>query len=49
VLQLAASIESGSEHPLAASILSAAETKQIKLEKVNKFEAIAGFGVTAFI
>ena len=49
VLQLAASIESGSEHPLAASILSAAESKQIKLEKVNKFEAIAGFGVTAFI
>ena len=49
VLQLAASIESGSEHPLAASILSAAENKHIKLEKVNNFEAIAGFGVTAFI
>ncbi len=49
VLQLAASIESGSEHPLAASILSAAENKQIKLEKVNNFEAIAGFGVTAVI
>jgi Cu+-exporting ATPase len=49
VLQLAASIESGSEHPLAASILSAAENKQIKLEKVTKFEAVAGFGVTAQI
>ena len=49
VLQLAASIESGSEHPLAAAILTAAENKQIKLEKVNKFEAIAGFGVTAQI
>ena len=47
VLQLAASIESGSEHPLAAAILAAAESKQIKLEKVSKFEAIAGFGVTA--
>ena len=49
VLQFAASIESGSEHPLAASILSAAESKQIKLEKINKFEAIAGYGVTAVI
>jgi Cu+-exporting ATPase len=49
LLQLAASIESGSEHPLAAAILTAAENKQIKLEKVNKFEAIAGYGVTAFI
>lgn len=45
VLQLAASIESGSEHPLATAILSAAEDKQIKLEKVSKFEAVAGHGV----
>ena len=49
VLQLAASIESGSEHPLAAAILKAAENMQIKLEKVKKFEAIAGHGVTARI
>ncbi|MDD1628911.1 MAG: heavy metal translocating P-type ATPase [Methylococcaceae bacterium] len=49
VLQLAASIESGSEHPLAAAILTAAENKQIKLEKAKHFEAIAGFGVTAQI
>ncbi len=49
VLQLAASIESGSEHPLAAAILKAAENKQIKLEKVKQFEAVAGFGVTANI
>ena len=49
VLQLAASIESGSEHPLAAAILTAAEKKQIKLEKAKHFEAIAGFGVTAQI
>jgi len=47
ILKLAASIESGSEHPLAAAILTAAEQKQIKLEKVKQFEAIAGFGVTA--
>ncbi|MDO9104333.1 MAG: heavy metal translocating P-type ATPase [Methylovulum sp.] len=47
VLQLAASIESGSEHPLAASVLAAAERKQLKLEKMTQFEAIAGFGVSA--
>ncbi|MBK8816316.1 MAG: copper-translocating P-type ATPase [Methylococcaceae bacterium] len=49
VLQLAASIESGSEHPLAASILAAAKEKQLKLDKVQKFEAIAGHGVSAEI
>ena len=49
VLQLAASIESGSEHPLAASILAAAKDKQLKLEKAQKFEAIAGHGVAANI
>jgi len=49
VLQLAASIESGSEHPLAAAILKAAENRQIKLEKVKKFEAVPGHGITARI
>lgn len=49
VLALAASIESSSEHPLAASILAAAKEKQLKLEKVQQFEAIAGHGVVAII
>lgn len=49
ILQLAASIESGSEHPLAASILAAAEHKKIQLEKVENFAAVAGHGVTAQI
>lgn len=49
ILQLAASIESGSEHPLAASVLSAAEYKQLNLEKISQFEAIAGRGVIAII
>jgi len=49
VLQWAASIESGSEHPLAAAILSAAEQSQIKLEKVKQFAAVAGHGVMATI
>lgn len=49
VLQLAASIESGSEHPLAAAILAAAEEKDIKLDKTTAFEAIAGHGIAAVI
>jgi P-type Cu+ transporter len=49
VLQLAASIESGSEHPLAASVLKAAAEKNISLDKVAQFEAILGHGVTALI
>lgn len=49
VLRLAASIESGSEHPLAAAIIEAAEKKQIKLDKTTDFEAIAGHGITAMV
>jgi Cu+-exporting ATPase len=49
VLQFAASIESGSEHPLAAAILAAAEFKGLKLEKAEQFDAISGYGVTAVI
>ncbi|WP_020561532.1 heavy metal translocating P-type ATPase [Methylosarcina fibrata] len=49
VLRWAASIESGSEHPLAAAILSAAKEKRIPLEKVAKFKAVAGHGVTGQI
>ena len=49
VLQLAASIESGSEHPLAAAILAAAEQKQLTLTKVTKFSASAGHGVSGQI
>jgi Cu+-exporting ATPase len=49
ILQLAASIESGSEHPLAASVLKAAAEKNISLEKVEQFESVLGHGVTALI
>lgn len=49
VLQLAASLESGSEHPLAAAILAAAEEKQLTLDKVTAFEAITGHGIGALI
>ncbi len=49
LLQLAASIESGSEHPLAASILIKAQEENIKLARAKKFSAIAGRGVCATI
>ncbi len=49
VLRLAASLESGSEHPLAAAILAAAEAKAIKLDKVRKFQAITGHGIVGRI
>jgi len=47
VLRLAASLEAGSEHPLASAILAAAETKGLNLEKLVGFKAITGFGVSA--
>ncbi|MFI3138371.1 MAG: heavy metal translocating P-type ATPase [Methylococcaceae bacterium] len=47
VLAFAASIESGSEHPLAAAIIAAASAQDIKAQKVTQFAAILGQGVTA--
>jgi Cu+-exporting ATPase len=47
VLQLAATLESGSEHPLAMAIVETAQDKGIKLGKVSMFNAIAGHGVEA--
>ncbi len=49
VLQKAASLESGSEHPLAAAILAAAEHKGLQLDKVRRFHAVAGHGITGKI
>jgi Cu+-exporting ATPase len=45
VLQLAASLEAGSEHPLAMAIVETAEERGIELLKVENFHAIAGHGV----
>ena len=47
VLQLAASLESNSEHPLAMAIVESAAEKNIELKKVTNFNAIAGHGVEA--
>jgi Cu+-exporting ATPase len=47
LLAVAASIETGSEHPLAEAIVAAAKAKGIKLSAVSGFEAITGHGVSA--
>ena len=49
ILKFAASVESGSEHPLAAAILQAAKDENIKPEKITDFNAIAGHGISANI
>jgi Cu+-exporting ATPase len=49
LLAVAASIETGSEHPLAEAIVAAAKAKGIKLFAVSAFEAITGHGVSATI
>jgi len=49
VLRMAAALEAGSEHPLAAAILRGAEQRGLKLEKIGGFEAVTGQGVTGRI
>ena len=48
-LQLAASLERGSEHPLAAAIIAAAQTHRLPLSPVGGFDAPAGKGVIGTI
>lgn len=45
VLRLAASLEAGSEHPLALSIVESAKERGLDLGQVEGFQAIAGHGV----
>ena len=50
LLKIAASIEKNSEHPLADAIVkNALDTRHLSLSKVNSFNAIPGFGITAKI
>jgi Cu+-exporting ATPase len=49
LLEMAASIETGSEHPLAEAIVAAAKSKSLKLAPVKGFEAITGYGVSATV
>jgi Cu+-exporting ATPase len=47
LLQLAASVERGSEHPLGEAIVQAAQTEGLPLSEPEAFEAIAGQGIAA--
>jgi len=49
VVRFAASVERGSEHPLAAAIVKAAAERNIELAKVDGFDAPAGKGVTGTV
>ena len=49
ILQLAASVERGSEHPLAAAIAAAAGERKIALSEVSGFDAPAGKGVIGVV
>jgi len=49
VLRLAASLDQGSEHPLAAAIVRAANEKGLRLGKVDVFESSSGIGVTGTV
>jgi len=47
VLRLAASVEAGSEHPLAAAIVEGAEARGIKPVAADDFRSVTGKGVVA--
>ena len=47
VLRVAASLESGSEHPLAMAILREAQRRELAHHDASQFEALNGKGVTA--
>jgi len=49
VLRLAASVERGSEHPLAAAIVAAAAERKLELLPVRDFDSPVGKGVTGII
>ncbi|MEY4545807.1 MAG: hypothetical protein RL685_2002 [Pseudomonadota bacterium] len=46
VLRVAAALEQGSEHPLAAALLGAARERKLQLPEVTDFQARVGRGVT---
>jgi Cu+-exporting ATPase len=49
VLSLAASLESGSEHPLAMAIVESAKEQGVPIHSVTDFQSIAGKGVEAML
>jgi P-type Cu+ transporter len=49
LLRMAATLERGSEHPLASAIVSGAEQRSLKLAETRDFRAISGKGVTGIV
>ncbi len=49
LLQIAASAEKGSEHPLGEAIVRGAENENLEILKVEKFNAIPGYGIEVVI
>ena len=49
VLQIAASLENKSEHPIAKAITKVASTRNIEFKKVDSFKNFSGFGISAII
>ncbi len=49
LLRLAASIERGSEHPLAAAIVAGAQQRNLSLSEAEEFQSITGKGVVGKI
>jgi Cu+-exporting ATPase len=49
VLRIAASLERGSEHPLAAAIVAGAEERKLTLADAEDFKSVTGQGVTGRI
>jgi len=45
LLHLAASLERGSEHPLASAIVAGAEKRGVKLSQASEFQSITGKGI----
>ncbi len=49
ILRLAAGLERGSEHPLAAAIIKGAEEKHLSIPAAQDFQSITGKGVTGTV
>ncbi len=49
LLSLAASVEKGSEHPLAAAIVEGAEERGAKISSASEFSSVTGEGVEAMV
>jgi Cu+-exporting ATPase len=49
ILRLGASLERGSEHPLASAILSAAQKRGVKLSDASDFQSVTGKGIVGSV